>query len=57
MKKLNLPEIRGVHGGISDDAAWSASIGLSAALIGVAMVATGAVLGSYAASYMSTMYL
>lgn len=62
MKELNIQEISEISGGISDDAGWTASIGVSAALIGVAIATTGpiamvAVLGSYAASYISTRYL
>ncbi|MDC8831696.1 bacteriocin [Alteromonas gilva] len=61
MQELTTQELETVSGGVSDDTAWSASIGVSAALIGVAIVTTGpiamaAVLGSYAASYLSTRY-
>ena len=61
MQELTLHDLEAVSGGISDDAGWGASIGVSAALIGVAIVTTGpiamtAVLGSYAASFISTYY-
>jgi hypothetical protein len=62
MKTLNMQEVGSVFGGISDDIAWGASVGVSAALIGVAIVTAGpitmgAVLGYYMASFISKRYL
>jgi hypothetical protein len=62
MKTLNMQEVGSVFGGISDDIAWGASVGVSAALIGVAIAAAGpitmgAVLGYYTASFISKRYL
>ncbi|AXR07439.1 hypothetical protein [Salinimonas sediminis] len=63
MQELTITELDHISGAaLSREASWTASIGVSAALIGVAVVATGplaiaAIAGSYAASYVSTLYV
>lgn len=62
MYELSIDDINEVSGGISDDTAWAASIGVSPALVGIAIAATGPialgdVLGSYAATFISTRFV